>query len=615
MAGFVGDPQLGGTRTMIGHAENVRIETLKAQETQLQELPQLPARDVLPVPGQPPAGSRIIYSRNQAFVGREEDLNWLAERLLYAQESQSVGISPAVAATGLGGIGKTQLAVEFCYRYGRYFEGVHWVSGIGGDLIVEIVECGRTMGLLPWPEKIEDQLARTLFEWSHSQRRLVVLDNLEDPAMLRQWLAKLTACRVLVTSRRPAWPADLGLQECKLGLLSPVECLALLRDLAPRLDAVSEDRLTPVAERLGGLALAVDLAGRYLNDRENLTSEEYLGELNEAENLLVHTSLLDWVTNDNPTRHETSLAATFSLSWKQLEGGEADKIAARKIFELAGWCAPNTVIPGELLSGAAGVAEIDFDRGMKWLYELGLLERTKEGPVIHPLLAEFSRSMSPVGEKRNSVLGVLADTLSKQVNETHDSGFTKAFRTLISHLEQICPVVDDIGLAIAGSLWNSLGLSLSGIVRFEAAKTCFERALAIDEAAYGPNHSVVARDVNDLGRVLRELGDLAGAKQCFKRALAIAMEAYGTDHPNVAWIVYNLAEVLREQGDLAGAKQCFKRALAIAMEAYGTGQPDIAWIVNNLAELLREQGDLTGAKECYEQALAIIKGVYGQDHP
>jgi hypothetical protein len=77
-----------------------------------------------------------------------------------------------------------------------------------------------------------------------------------------------------------------------------------------------------------------------------------------------------------------------------------------------------------------------------------------------------------------------------------------------------------------------------------AARAGFERALAIDEAAYGPNHPTVARDVNNLAGVLRDLGNLAG----FERALAIDEAVYGPNHPTVATMANNLAGVLRDLG-------------------------------------------------------------------
>jgi tetratricopeptide (TPR) repeat protein len=91
-----------------------------------------------------------------------------------------------------------------------------------------------------------------------------------------------------------------------------------------------------------------------------------------------------------------------------------------------------------------------------------------------------------------------------------------------------------------------------------------ERALAIAEAAYGPEHPEVGTRLNNLALVLRDLGDLAGARERFERALAIDLAAYGPEHPDVGTDLNNLALVLQDLGDLAGARERLERALAIA---------------------------------------------------
>ena len=99
-----------------------------------------------------------------------------------------------------------------------------------------------------------------------------MLDNLEETGLARAWLPRLGGgVRILVTARRSRWPADLGLTVHPLGVLARAESLALLRGLAPRLAGLADAGLDPLAARLGDLALAVDLAGRYLADRPGLT--------------------------------------------------------------------------------------------------------------------------------------------------------------------------------------------------------------------------------------------------------------------------------------------------------------------------------------------------------
>ena len=282
--------------------------------------PPPPPAGELPAPGALPPGSRLPHPRNAVFTGREADLLALGEALLRGDQGAlasklAQGITQPAAATGRGGTGKTQLAVELCYRYGRFFMGVHWVQA-NQDLVAEMAACGQAMGLLPWPEKAPEQAQATLAAWQRGgpggATHLIVLDNLEDPQVLADWLPVLGKVSILATSRRAEWPPDLGVVTHRLGVLEREESVGLLRKLAPRHKS-AEAELEQVAERLGDLPLALDLAGRYLQERPELGVAEYLAELEAEGNLLEHTSLLDW-TEHSPTQHETNVAATFLLS-------------------------------------------------------------------------------------------------------------------------------------------------------------------------------------------------------------------------------------------------------------------------------------------------------------
>ena len=145
-------------------------------------------KDKLPEVGSLPSGSHLPFTRNAVFTGRQDDLLTLADCLYHDPSSKDVIITQAAAvATGYGGIGKSQLAVEFCFRYGRYFEGVHWIRA-DQDILAEIAGCGKAMNLTPWPETVPDQVDITLQAWTQDSPRLVILDNAEEPEVVQEWL-------------------------------------------------------------------------------------------------------------------------------------------------------------------------------------------------------------------------------------------------------------------------------------------------------------------------------------------------------------------------------------------------------------------------------------------
>ena len=131
--------------------------------------------------------------------------------------------------------------------------------------------------------KQAEQVRDTLLAWQSGRRRLVVLDNVADQVVIETWPARLGNASILFTTRQVEWPEGLGVAVQPLGLLERGESLCLLRKLAPGLKKETDEALGGVAERLGDLPLALDLAGRFFKDNPGLTPGEYLGELDEGE--------------------------------------------------------------------------------------------------------------------------------------------------------------------------------------------------------------------------------------------------------------------------------------------------------------------------------------------
>jgi tetratricopeptide (TPR) repeat protein len=517
-----------------------------------------------------------------------------------------VVINQAIA--GMGGVGKTQLAVEFAYRFGRYFRGVHWLNlADPSQLDAEIARCGRAMSLANFPDDQPSQVARTLHVWKSDGPRLVILDNFEEPAALQAALSLLghSSLRLLITSRRTDWSPTSGLHLLPLEVFTPAESLDFLRRALPKRRDRDED-LARLAEQLAHLPLALELAARYLNGHPRLTLDAYLEQCRAA---LEHPSMRAWRADlPAPTGHDLDLQATFALSWQQVQDE-----TARNVFRMAGYLAPNEPIPPEIFERALDLSSEACDEALGLLYGLGLLKEGEDHlPAIHPLLAEYARLLA---RETGSLLEKLADALGHLSNEALETGLPARFQLLRPHLPLLAAHAETAKLKGAGMLWNNFGYHLWMVADYPSARAAFERALRMDEAAFGPDHPQVATDVNNLGLALRDLGDLAGARQAFERALRIWEAALGSEHPQVATAVNNLGSVLHALGDLAGARAAYERALRIWEAALGSEHPQVATAVNNLGGVLRALGDLAGARAAFERALRIFEQQLGEDHP
>jgi hypothetical protein len=277
---------------------------LAAAEQRLQAMP----LDKVPVPAGVPPGSWMPLRRNALFVGRDKDLQVLASAL---KAGGTAAVGQSTAMTGLGGIGKSQLASEFAYRYGQYFAGgVFWLTCANPEAIAaEIATCGRQLNLHPDFTRLplDGQVSLVASAWHSELPRLLVFDNCEDEGVLETWLPRGGGGRVLVTSRRQEWRLNLAVQAVRLDVLARAESLDLLCKHRPDL-APDNPALDAIAEELGDLPLALHLAGSFLARYRHAPAGEpaaYLAAVRRPD-LLAHRSLT--IEGESPTGHAQHVA-------------------------------------------------------------------------------------------------------------------------------------------------------------------------------------------------------------------------------------------------------------------------------------------------------------------
>jgi hypothetical protein len=213
--------------------------------------------DVLPPRAPLPAGSRMPLASNPLFVGRGHELLQVATALM--EGDATVALGQVVASTGLGGLGKTQLAVELVHRRGRYFAvGVFWLSFASPDEIpLQVAACSGpgAMELASGIENtsLEERVERVQRAWQSAVPRLLVFDNCEQEDLLDAWRPRSGGCRVLVTSQRTHWSPTLGVLAA-LGNLVDVK-----RDIASQAAQLRATRQIKLPDALI-LATAIHMA-------------------------------------------------------------------------------------------------------------------------------------------------------------------------------------------------------------------------------------------------------------------------------------------------------------------------------------------------------------------
>jgi tetratricopeptide (TPR) repeat protein len=571
-------------------------------------LAELPLDDI-PAPQTLPQPHRMPWLVNSLFVGRADEFRRIGAQL-------KVGGTVAIT-TGIGGVGKTQLAVELAHRYGRYFGGgVFWLSFADpANIALEVADCGRRMGVFHDAEKLElsVQVQRTLARWATDLPCLLIFDNCEDEDLLRDWQPRCGGCRVLVTSRKQSdWSPELGVTLMPLDVLPRAESIILLRRIAPRLTDAEADQ---IAAELGDLPLALHLAGRYLA-RYPLPVADYLARLAGAH--LRDPALQGEGMTRLPVDRAPNVERAFALSFERLIPTDPADERARQVLARAACFAPGEPFGRGWLEGtiepegdAIRQLEARTD-AVERLLDLGLLESVGEGGVrLHRLLAAYAALALNDAE----ALPVVERVVGWLVKQANDTKMPRVMLPVLPHLRHLVQRARKREDELAAALCTHLAIYLQAVGAYTEAQPLYERVLAIHEGRPGAEHPLLAQSLNNLATLHYAQGAYERALPLFERALAIYERVLGSDHPDTASNMSNLAELYRAQGAYERALSLNKRALVVRERVLGSDHPDTASSLNNLAELYRAQGVYERAVPLFEQALAIYERVLGNDHP
>ena len=409
------------------------------------QAPKLPKRGALPPERHLPPGSRMPFrSLGDRFVGRADAL-WALHDLLFKEDVAVVSGIGVIAGTG--GLGKTQLAIEYSRRFGYLYQGgVWWVEadqGLGA-LISLVSDAAKVAvdGKLPEPEQ-----ATQLWDGLRGrQDTLLVLDNFPEDAKLAAYLPASSAIQALVTTRRN----DLHQPKLPLSFLEPGAALELLNSG----DRTFGPEAGSLLESLGGLPLAIELTRSFLNQRTDLSPSQLLAEMSKAGEMKALRKFAKRYGDELPSKHELDVAATFQMSWNLL--GDPAKRTLRAIAEMAP--AP---VPIRLLRSILGIEQTGLDDpladSLSELERLSLAERDDESdPAIHRLVRSFVLHITPPEE---SLRESAAEAVGREMARVRDNADTQAYYELelvLPHAEALAQA-EGVGPQTKVNLWGYTG--------------------------------------------------------------------------------------------------------------------------------------------------------------
>ncbi len=575
--------------------------------------------------------SNVPFPRNAFFTGREEILVAL-HRALGAQ--QTVTLTQSSALYGLGGVGKTQIALEYTYRHALEYSAVFWIRAETVTSIVSsLSQIAEVLQLPGRDDHNQQRVIAAVQRWlsTHGQW-LLIWDNMEDLELLDRFLPSIgsgavlitTRCQVLGTHARGIDLVPMKQEEGVLFLLrrakvlSPEATREQLHQFAQRMPAHYAAAVELVSA-LGGLPLALDQAGAYLEETQCACSA-YLDLFRTRRAALLQ------LRGKGSCMHPESVSTTFALAIT------ATAQHHPAVLDLLRVCAmlQADAIPEELFrQGGEHLGEtlqavcrdpLEWDQVVGVACAYSLLQRQSEEQMlsIHRLVqAVVLESMTQAEREQWSrcVLSAL-DAASPEVLPHTEQATRKRCERLLPHmlqgLQQANTVEDSPTLATLAYKAALYIYQCAG--RYTEAQPLFQRALHIRERVFGPDHPKVAEVLHGLATLFWDQGNVQ-AEALYQRALAIREQALGPEHPRVAPTLNNLGILRWEQGRYDEAEALYQRALAIIEQALGPDYPLAANTLNNLAELYRNQGRYDEAEALGQRALTIGEQALGPEHP
>ncbi len=547
---------------------------------------------------------------------------------------KAAAVLAANTVPGMGGVGKTQLALKYCHTFRADYAGVWWFSAENSVLLE--TECmtfcaaqqiPRTQNM-PAPQAMANWLAA----WpTGALPWLLVYDNADDAYALKKFLPHAGPHHVLVTSRLRAWawPAKL-----RLDVWRGTEALAYLQ---ARLPQESEAALLALADALGGLPLALEQACAYLANHP-MPLADYIERVKQLEPDIAR--LEREPANDCPNPVLITLMMAYeNLSFQAqalLQLGAY--FAAQPVPEYVFTDIPDLLPP--LLQNAAP------DRFF-WRWLVGELERYAlcQAPVL--MQADFLGNNGSnqhcmvwhrltqtavrlwLGQKNGANAGAAGAGIDgcKHVimllsgalpYHTDSPEHWPRCHSLMPHVQRLEAFFATEN--VEPQRYAALQAQLALYLRYGPA--LLPEALRLTRLAFSIRHSTLGEEylptlisMNSLADILRQQGDLPEARLLQEKYLGICRRVLGDEHPYTLTAMNNLAATLRQQEDLPGARQLYQMALELQQRVLGEEDLDTLSTMNHLALTLRQQGDLPSARLLHKKALTICRRVQGEEHP
>ena len=601
------------------------IQGNKINQIQTNNLPQ-------PKTGFP---QNIPSSNTNKFIGRERELEILHQQL---QEEDIAYVE------GMGGIGKTELAIQYCLKslnlskklnnkktsplkslslklnwiISKIFKqksysypgGICWLNTREQNIDSQIIEFAQSALRLKIPEdqKTIKQKAKWCWKNWSKEKTLIIFDDVKNYSDIKPYLSpKPTQFKILITTRlniKISNPLDLK-------VLSEKEALDLLKELINSKKVQQEsEKAKEICQRLGYLPLAIQLVGKYIK-KNRISIDEEIQRLESKG--LTHPSIN--VPENDPTWNSNinrGVAAAFELSWNELSTNAQELGCLLSLFAL-------TPIPWQLVKDTTEEKDKEkLENTRTELENYHLLQNEESNYQLHQLIQEFfqakQKNLTNADQQKSQICTAIVK-IAQEIPEATTLSDISYFTPFIPHLTKAINFYQE-WISDQDLIWPFVGISrfYEGQGAYNQALPWREKCLSISKKRLGEEHPHVADSLNNLAGIYSEQGRYSEAEPLCIQALEMRKKVLEEEHLDIAQSLNNLAAIYWNQGRYKETEPLLIQALEMRKKLLGEEHIDIAESLNNLAVVYDDQGRYLEAEDLHLQALEMRKKLLGEEH-
>lgn len=499
----------------------------------------------------------VPYQRNPLFTGRDEIIERIHRRLTGVRKAPRV-----LALTGLGGIGKTQVAIEYTYHYRTHYQAVFWLKADSSDVL--LAEFANIAGCIPLPgyDELDQAIAiDAVKRWLRQTPLCLIiidsLDNSHDLVTAAKLLSQLGESRIIITTRLQAvGVAAQALELEKMDIRDGAEFL-LRRTNTISTDALLSDapegiraQALEISRAMDGLPLALDQAGSYIEETGCKLSH-YLSLFATQRVRLLRERGRSFID------HPDSVATTWSLIFNEIR--QTSRVAADLLY-LCAFLHPDAIYRDIFIEGASTLGAslrpvasdpIALDQTIGELRKYSLVQSNPhtEALTIHRLVQSVIRDTMDQKTQR-----LWAERTVRAINEVFPRIEVATWietrakcRRYFTHAQACAELIEQWRMMFveAAQLLNKVGKYLEEISEFGSAEQAYLNMLHIDEQIDGIELDQIIKDHNDLAMLYEKQEKYKQAESHYKEALKTRQHEMAVESPSTA-----MTEVLKNYAGL-----------------------------------------------------------------